>query len=128
VRPRYGPTPTASGDGPTRPTPATTREALPWPPDPAAGDPSILPAQPPHTEAPARPDDGFAGLPDVLTVKEVAPILRVGRNQLYTAVARGELAAIRIGRTIRIPKSAVLDLLTTTDPAPKPAGPAASPP
>jgi excisionase family DNA binding protein len=61
----------------------------------------------------------LARLPDVLTVKEVATILRVGRNQLYTAVARGELAAIRIGRTIRIPKSAVLHLLTTPDPAPQ---------
>jgi excisionase family DNA binding protein len=69
----------------------------------------------------------LAGLPDVLTVKEVAAILRVGRNQLYTAVARGELAAIRIGRTIRIPKSAVLDLLTINEPAPKPDRPAASP-
>jgi excisionase family DNA binding protein len=116
---RYGPPPTASGDGPTRPPPATTREALLWPPDPAADDPSIPPAQPPHTQVPARPGDRLARLPDVLTVKEVATILRVGRNQLYTAVARGELAAIRIGRTIRIPKSAVLHLLTTPDPAPQ---------
>jgi excisionase family DNA binding protein len=127
ARARYGPPPTASGDGPTRPTPATTREALPWPPDPAADEPSILSAQPPHTEVPARPGDRLARLPDVLTVKEVATILRVGRNQLYTAVTRGELAAIRIGRTIRIPKSAVLDLLTITEPALKSDGPAASP-
>jgi len=47
----------------------------------------------------------------MLTVKEVAAILRVGRNQLYAAVARGELRAVRIGRTIRIPKTALLDLL-----------------
>lgn len=100
---------------------------MPWPPDAAAGDPSILPAQPPHTEVPARPGDRLARMPDVLTVKEVAPILRVGRNQLYAAVARGELAAIRIGRTIRIPKSVVLDLLTITEPVAKPDGPAASP-
>jgi excisionase family DNA binding protein len=49
----------------------------------------------------------------MLTVKEVAAILRVGRNQLYQAVTRGEIRAIRIGRTIRIPKTALLDLLTT---------------
>jgi excisionase family DNA binding protein len=49
----------------------------------------------------------------MLTVKEVAAILRVGRNQLYEAVARGDVRAIRIGRTIRIPKTALLDLLTT---------------
>ena len=49
----------------------------------------------------------------MLTVKEVAAILRVGRNQLYQAVARGEIRAVRIGRTIRIPQTALLDLLTT---------------
>jgi excisionase family DNA binding protein len=46
----------------------------------------------------------------MLTVKEAAAILRVGRNQLYQAVARGEIRAVRIGRTIRIPKTALLDL------------------
>jgi len=56
--------------------------------------------------------DPLARLPEMLTVKEVAAILRVGRNQLYQAVARGEVRAVRIGRTIRIPKPALLDLLT----------------
>jgi excisionase family DNA binding protein len=45
-------------------------------------------------------------------VKEVAAILRIGRNQLYEAVARGDIRAVRIGRTIRIPKTALLHLLT----------------
>jgi excisionase family DNA binding protein len=45
-----------------------------------------------------------------------AAILRVGRNQLYQAVARGDLPSVRIGRTIRIPKHALLDLLTPTGP------------
>jgi excisionase family DNA binding protein len=45
-----------------------------------------------------------------------ATILRVGRNQLYQAVARGELGAVRIGRSIRIPKQALLDLLASTNP------------
>jgi excisionase family DNA binding protein len=39
--------------------------------------------------------------PEVLTAREAAAILRVGRNQLYQAVARGQLGAIRIGRSIR---------------------------
>jgi len=42
---------------------------------------------------------------------EAAAILRVGRNQLYQAVSRGELGSVRIGRSIRIPKQALLDLL-----------------
>jgi len=53
----------------------------------------------------------LATLPEVLTVREAAAILRVGRNQLYQAIARGELGAVHIGRSIRIPKQALLDLL-----------------
>jgi excisionase family DNA binding protein len=44
-------------------------------------------------------------------------VLRVGRNQLYQAVARGELGEVRIGRSIRIPKQALLDLLAATSPS-----------
>jgi excisionase family DNA binding protein len=52
----------------------------------------------------------------VLTAREAAALLRIGRNQLYQAVERGELGAVRIGRSIRIPKQALLDLLTTGNP------------
>jgi excisionase family DNA binding protein len=38
------------------------------------------------------------------------------RNQLYQAIARGELAAVHIGRSIRIPKQALLDLLAAASP------------
>jgi excisionase family DNA binding protein len=55
-------------------------------------------------------------LPEVLTARETAAILRIGRNQLYQAIARGQLDAIRIGRSIRIPKQALLDLLASTGP------------
>jgi excisionase family DNA binding protein len=55
----------------------------------------------------------LARLPEVLTVREAAAILRVGRNQLYQAVERGQLRAVRIGRSIRIPKQALLNLLLT---------------
>jgi excisionase family DNA binding protein len=54
----------------------------------------------------------------VLKVKEAAAILRVGRNQLYQAVARGDLHAVRIGRTIRIPRTALLDLLSISPATP----------
>jgi excisionase family DNA binding protein len=73
------------------------------------------PAQ--STTSPATPPNlggatnALATLPEVLTAREAATILRVGRNQLYQAVARGELRAIRIGRSIRIPKQTLLDLL-----------------
>jgi excisionase family DNA binding protein len=61
----------------------------------------------------------LATLPEVLTVREAAAaILRVGRNQLYQAIGRGELGAVRIGRSIRIPKHALLDLLAAASPPP----------
>jgi len=60
----------------------------------------------------------LATLPEVLTAREAAAILRVGRNQLYQAVGRGELGAVRIGRSIRIPKQALLDLLAAASAPP----------
>ena len=77
---------------------------------------------PPRSAAPvfhsvprsSRPStDALATLPEILTAREAAAILRVGRNQLYQAVSRGELGSVRIGRSIRIPKQALLDLLAS---------------
>jgi excisionase family DNA binding protein len=87
-----------------------------WPPAHPTGDPQPQPPTPPAPAADpgSQPEpDLLAQLPEVLTVREVAAILRVGRNQLYAAVARGDLPAVRIGRTIRIPRNALTDLLTT---------------
>jgi len=44
---------------------------------------------------------------DVLTVVEAAKFLRIGRNQLYDAIGRGEVPHLRIGRTIRVLRSAL---------------------
>ena len=41
----------------------------------------------------------------VLTVDEVAEALRIGRRQAYSAVQRGEIPAIRIGRSLRVPRA-----------------------
>ena len=41
----------------------------------------------------------------VLTVDEVAAALRIGRRQAYSAVQRGEIPSLRIGRTIRVPRA-----------------------
>ena len=43
----------------------------------------------------------------LLTVKDVARRLSIGRTTVYELIARGELAAVRIGRARRIPASAV---------------------
>lgn len=43
----------------------------------------------------------------LLTVKEVAGRLSIGRTTVYELIARGDLPAIRIGRARRIPASAL---------------------
>lgn len=40
------------------------------------------------------------------TVLEAAEILRLRRDTVYGLIKRGELPAVRIGRTVRIPESA----------------------
>lgn len=50
----------------------------------------------------------------VLTVKEVAKILRLSRNSIYEAVRRGDIGHLRIGNRILIPHVALEALLTGT--------------
>jgi excisionase family DNA binding protein len=119
---RYGPTPAAADGRTDRPPPAAAPRAQEhqWPPTPDPGDRPHV--QPPSPTAPldlaGSSTSALARLPEVLTVREAAAILRVGRNQLYQAVARGQLGAVRIGRSIRIPKHALVDLLATASPPP----------
>jgi len=42
-----------------------------------------------------------------LTVAEVATIMRVSKMTVYRLVHSGELEAIRVGRSIRVPEQAV---------------------
>jgi excisionase family DNA binding protein len=53
----------------------------------------------------------LATLPAVLKVAEVARLLRTGRNQTYAAIESGEIRAVRIGRSIRVPRGEVARLL-----------------
>ena len=53
----------------------------------------------------------LASAPDVLTVEEFAACARVGRNAAYELVATGRIAHAKIGRSIRIPKTAVIAFL-----------------
>ena len=50
-------------------------------------------------------------IPTLLTVEEVAAQLRIGRNSAYNLVKSGQIKSIKIGRTIRIPKMAVLEYI-----------------
>jgi excisionase family DNA binding protein len=58
---------------------------------------------------------GLDELPDMLRVEEAATVLRIGRSAAYEAVAVFQatggaegIPAIRIGRSVRVPKGALL--------------------
>lgn len=56
----------------------------------------------------------LATAPDVLTVKQLAQILQIGRNAAYEFVRSGGIESFRVGDSIRIPRRAVADLLGET--------------
>lgn len=47
----------------------------------------------------------------VLTVDEVAEILKISRPQAYLGVARGEIPHIKVGKRILIPRAALEKML-----------------
>ncbi len=52
------------------------------------------------------------GLPPLLRVEEVAKLLRINRKSAYAAVEAGAIpGVVRIGRSIRVSRDAVLDWL-----------------
>ena len=46
-----------------------------------------------------------------LTVAEVAAMMRVSKMTVYRLVHAGELSAVRVGRSLRVPERAVQDYL-----------------
>ena len=53
-------------------------------------------------------------LPVTLRVEELMPILGIGRNTAYELVRSGRLRSVRsvrVGRQVRIPKSALIEFL-----------------
>lgn len=56
----------------------------------------------------------FENLPLLLTVGEMATILRIGRNPAYQLVKDGSVQSIRVGRSIRIPRNALVQFVGST--------------
>lgn len=50
-------------------------------------------------------------LPLVLRIDELMPVLKVGRNAAYALVRSGQIKALRIGSSYRIPRSELLRFL-----------------
>ena len=53
-------------------------------------------------------------IPLVLRVEDLMPILQIGRSAAYTLVRSGQIHSIRVGRSYRIPREAVLNYLRKT--------------
>jgi excisionase family DNA binding protein len=53
-----------------------------------------------------RPDSALSEV-RFLTVAEVAALMRVSKMTVYRLVHSGELTAVRVGRSFRVPETAV---------------------
>lgn len=53
-------------------------------------------------------------LPDILTVEEMAKVLRIGINAAYALVHDGTIRTRRVGRKYLVPKKCVLDYIEET--------------
>lgn len=53
------------------------------------------------------------GVPRFLTVAEVAEVMRVSKMTVYRMVHSGDLPAVRMGRSFRVPQKAVEEMIAT---------------
>ena len=97
------------------PAPFTTRQAAygqrPMAPRPMPAQAQALrPAGHPMAAGPVvqRPAPRAVSF---LTVTEVAAIMRVSKMTVYRLLHGGDLAAVRVGRSFRVPEAAVRDYL-----------------
>lgn len=55
----------------------------------------------------------FKEYPDILTIPQVAKALGVGTKAAYTLVNNHRIGAIRVGRSIKVPKQSLIDYVNT---------------
>ena len=53
-------------------------------------------------------------LPRLMTVREVAELLRLSRSKVYELINLRELRTVKIGRCVRVPEAAVRELLANS--------------
>lgn len=51
------------------------------------------------------------GRPKLMKVSEVAAELRLSRMTIYRLIRAGDLASVRVGRSLRVPRTAVEEIL-----------------
>jgi excisionase family DNA binding protein len=54
------------------------------------------------------PQTSLEDLPQFLTVEEWRTLMRIGRSTAYDLIRQGALPVVRWGRTVRIPREAVM--------------------
>ena len=59
----------------------------------------------------SQPPDAPLAQVRFLTVAEVAELMRVSKMTVYRLVHSGEIPAVRVGRSFRVPEQAVHDYL-----------------
>ena len=64
-----------------------------------------------NTPAPHQGGDRADESLDLLTVAEVAAMLRLSKMTIYRLMDKGRLPALRVGRSFRIPRESVQALL-----------------
>lgn len=56
-----------------------------------------------------KTDAMFRHTPDMMSVPEAAKELRIGKNRAYELIKEGRLEAIKVGRKLVVPKSALYE-------------------
>ena len=54
----------------------------------------------------------FENYSDIVTVDQLAKMLKIGRNTAYELVRANIIPSVRVGRNIRIPKQTIIEYIT----------------
>ena len=94
------------------------------PPPSSAARVRSLPGRRPSEAPPQRRAPCLAELPDLLTIEEAAAVLRISRGAAYALARRWResdgregLPHVMLGRSLRVPKAALLRYLDVGGPA-----------
>lgn len=53
----------------------------------------------------------FDSYPDVVSVKEIQQMLRIGKNAVYQLLKDGAIKSIKVGKRYVVPKKYIIDFL-----------------
>lgn len=56
--------------------------------------------------------NSYDDLPVVLRIEDLMRVLSIGRNTAYELVRSGKIKGVRVGKQIRIPRSALIEYLS----------------